>query len=318
MLKSLKIDLNKKIKEKFMKRQILPMSVNEFSNSSIEEVQKKFFLEDLKKRKTKNVNGKYVVSYQRYKNGIKNKNIEILFQYNNHIIACAYMTEDEKYKNSDKDGVRGEYHFLPNTIEVFSPISLDELRKIWPDDISRFSQAKKLLESDSKQEEKWKSLKERHRYLPEENEIYEENEKIFGELNKKKDLNETEKNTLIKSRLGHSKLKTYLYKKHKKCELCGMSLKELLRASHIKPWSKCETVEERLSLDNVLLLCPNHDVLFDLGFISFDPDGNILISENLNSENRIFNNVIEKFKIGMNKEKQKYMKWHREHIYKKY
>ena len=300
-----------------MKHQILPMSVNEFSNSSIEEVQKKFFLEELKKRKTKNVNGKHVVSYKRHKAGIKNKNIEILFQYNNYIIACAYMTEDEKYKNPDKDGFCGEYHFLPNTIEVFSPISLDELREIWPDDIFRFSQAKKLLESDTKQEEKWKDLKERHQYLFEEDKISEEDKTFFSELNKMKDLNETEKNTLIKSRLGHSKLKTYLYKKYKKCEICGMSLKELLRASHIKPWSKCETVEERLSLDNVLLLCPNHDALFDLGFISFDSDGNILISENLNLEIGVFNNVIEKVKIEMNKEKQKYMKWHRERIYKK-
>ena len=296
---------------------ILPMSVKEFSNLPIEEVQKTFFLEDLKKRKTKNVNGKHVVSYKRRKKGIKKTNIHILFQYNNHIIACARMTEDEKYENPDEDGFYGEYHFLPDTIEVFSPISLEELIEIWPNDISCFSQAKKLLESNSKQEEKFKNLKERHRCLLEEDEIYEENEIFFEELNKKKNLSETEKNILIKSRLGHSKLKTYLYKKYRKCEICGMNLKELLRASHIKPWSKCETAEERLSSDNVLLLCPNHDALFDLGFISFDPDGNILISENLNPENRIFNNVIERVKIEMNKEKQKYMKWHREQIYKK-
>lgn len=300
-----------------MKRQILPMSENEFPNYSIEKIQNEFFLNDLKKRKTKNVNGNDIVVYHRYKNGIRNKNIEILFQYNNHIVACAYMTEDKKYKNPDKNGFYGEYHFLPNTIEVFSPISLNGLREIWPNNISCFSQTKWILESDSQQEEKWRNLKERHQYLPKEDEIYEEDEIFFDEVNKKKDLDETEKKILIKSRLGHSKLKAYLYKKHKRCELCGMSLKESLRASHIKPWSKCETVEERLSLDNVLLLCPNHDSLFDLGFISFNSDGSILISENLNLENRKFNNVIENLKIGMSKEKQKYMKWHREHIYKK-
>jgi putative restriction endonuclease len=49
-------------------------------------------------------------------------------------------------------------------------------------------------------------------------------------------------------------------------------------ASHIKPW--CEsTNEERLNGENGLLLTPSIDHLFDRGFISFEDNGELLISD---------------------------------------
>lgn len=55
-----------------------------------------------------------------------------------------------------------------------------------------------------------------------------------------------------------------------KCALCNINRKELLRASHIKSYSECSTVNEMIDYNNGLLLCVNHDALFDKGFISFD------------------------------------------------
>jgi len=65
-----------------------------------------------------------------------------------------------------------------------------------------------------------------------------------------------------------------------------------------------------------LLLCPNHDALFDKGYISFDDDGAILISGSLDEINKIFINVNEFMSITMNESQVEYMKWHRDFKYK--
>lgn len=53
-------------------------------------------------------------------------------------------------------------------------------------------------------------------------------------------------------------------------------------ASHIKPWRKCSN-KERLDPQNGLLLTTHIDALFDCGLISFQDDGNILISDKVPS-----------------------------------
>ena len=66
-----------------------------------------------------------------------------------------------------------------------------------------------------------------------------------------------------------------------KCALCDINKKELLHASHILPYSKCKNVNEMIDYNNGLLLCVNHDELFDKRFISFDEDGKIMISNDI-------------------------------------
>jgi len=56
--------------------------------------------------------------------------------------------------------------------------------------------------------------------------------------------------------------------------------RRLLRASHIKPWSK-SSPQERLCLYNGLLLSPHLDACFDRGLVSFDDAGRMLISREL-------------------------------------
>ncbi len=88
------------------------------------------------------------------------------------------------------------------------------------------------------------------------------------------ELGETERSICIKGRIGHSKLKEILVKKERCCKICGLSDERFLIASHIKPWSKCNH-NERLDLNNVLLLCPQHDSAFDKGYITFNQNGKI-------------------------------------------
>ena len=63
--------------------------------------------------------------------------------------------------------------------------------------------------------------------------------------------------------------------KYPSCALCKVSDKSLLIASHIKPWKNNEA-DEKTDIDNGFIFCPNHDRLFDKGFISFDGSGQIM------------------------------------------
>ena len=59
------------------------------------------------------------------------------------------------------------------------------------------------------------------------------------------------------------------------------------------------------------MFCPNHDKAFDKGYISFDNEGNILISEELNEVNKRFLNIYEDMKIELTDENKQYLQYHR-------
>ena len=52
----------------------------------------------------------------------------------------------------------------------------------------------------------------------------------------------------------------------------------LLRASHIKRFEDCETLEEAFDINNGLLISANADALFDKYLITIDEDGTIIYS----------------------------------------
>lgn len=138
----------------------------------------------------------------------------------------------------------------------------------------------------------------------------EQNKKIIEEIECSEE-KETEKQALIKIRLGHSKLREDVIKAKGECEICGLSHNRLLVASHIKPWAESDNFE-KLDSKNILLLCPMHDALFDKGFISFDEHGKILISKELNEEEQALVNINEDSCINIVSEKQKeYLQYHR-------
>lgn len=61
------------------------------------------------------------------------------------------------------------------------------------------------------------------------------------------------------------------------CRITNVDNPAHLIGSHIKPWRESDN-EERLSAANGLLLTPTADHLFDRGFISFENNGEVLIS----------------------------------------
>ncbi len=132
-------------------------------------------------------------------------------------------------------------------------------------------------------------------------------------LSKFKD--ETEKQRIVKTRVGQELFKKKLLAKSCKCAICGMNIKQLLRASHCKPWGKADNIE-RLDVNNGLLLCPTHDALFDNGMISFENDGSIIISNSIDKSQYQLLNIDKNIKLNFTKEQLNYIKYHREEEFK--
>ena len=130
-------------------------------------------------------------------------------------------------------------------------------------------------------------------------------QEIFGDVRK----------AVIKARVNQSVFRDRLLERSMKCALCGIDHPALLTASHIYPWSESNK-SEKVDADNGLLLCPDHDRLFDGGWITFSDDGRIMISKQLSANNRLFTNVREDMCIELPEGSKKYMKYHREHIFK--
>ncbi len=119
---------------------------------------------------------------------------------------------------------------------------------------------------------------------------------------------------ITKARVNHGVFRDRLLSTKGKCELCGVASPSLLIASHIKPWAS-SSPEEKIDFNNGLLLCPNHDKLFDQGFISFDANGNIIISEKLSKTDRLFMNVQESMKISVSEKNCDYFAFHRLNVF---
>ncbi|WP_334304272.1 HNH endonuclease [Mediterraneibacter faecis] len=58
---------------------------------------------------------------------------------------------------------------------------------------------------------------------------------------------------------------------------------------------------------NVFLLCPNHDALFDGGYITFEDDGTIVISDRLSQLDCTFTNVLSTMKIQLSDKNKEYL-----------
>jgi hypothetical protein len=91
---------------------------------------------------------------------------------------------------------------------------------------------------------------------------------------------QTEKEQLIKARIGQGIFKTELSKIEDGCRVTGVRNSTFLTASHIKPWCQSNPYE-KLDGNNGLLLSPHVDRLFDRGFISFSDEGDILVKDSV-------------------------------------
>lgn len=139
-------------------------------------------------------------------------------------------------------------------------------------------------------------------------------EKDISDILKDRSISATEKTSYISARVGQGKYRSKLITYWGKCALTGYSDVRLLVASHIKPWRDSDN-KERLDPYNGLLLLPNLDKAFHLGYISFTEKGVIKTSEFIESPRKL--GISKKMKIETVSQHQDYLAYHREHVFEK-
>ena len=94
----------------------------------------------------------------------------------------------------------------------------------------------------------------------------------------------TSSTQIVNVRSKQSLFRRRLLTVEKRCRLTGIEDLRFLRASHLKPWAKCATGDERVDGNNGLLLSPHADFLFDRGWITFEDSGALVRSSHLPGE----------------------------------
>ena len=125
-------------------------------------------------------------------------------------------------------------------------------------------------------------------------------------------IDSTQKSMLVNTRVGQGKFREKLIKYWKGCAVTGYASTQFLVASHIKPWRDADD-RERLDQYNGILLLPNLDKVFDLGFISFEESGEIIASDFIESPEIM--GLHADMKINIAHPHQDYLAYHREHIF---
>lgn len=128
-----------------------------------------------------------------------------------------------------------------------------------------------------------------------------------------KKLTETEKTILVNTRMGQGHFRRKLVSMWRGCAVTGYRNPQMLLASHIKPWRDSNN-EERLDKFNGLLLLANIDKAFDLGFISFDDGGKVMISKDLESPEVL--GLDESMSFNIMREHKHYLGYHRGVLFK--
>ncbi|OOP74117.1 HNH endonuclease [Clostridium beijerinckii] len=142
-----------------------------------------------------------------------------------------------------------------------------------------------------------------------------DNRILKKQISNKVDIREKYKLCICKKRIGQGQLrKDALIYYDGKCLMCGVDNEKLLNTSHIQTFAKSEKKKSR-NIYNVLLLCDKHDGLFNDGLISFNDDGKIIISSELDEKNRKELQLEEDMIIELELEHKEFLKWHRENVF---
>lgn len=123
-------------------------------------------------------------------------------------------------------------------------------------------------------------------------------------------LSSTTKQEMLNVRIGQQRFrKLVLDMWGHKCAITGAA--QFITASHIKPWNVSDN-SERLDPFNGLALSPVYDKAFDVGLISFDDEGKILISKRLAKDADLLGISGQERIRELNFLHKKYLSYHRQ------
>lgn len=102
------------------------------------------------------------------------------------------------------------------------------------------------------------------------------------------------------------------------CPITMLTEDSLLIASHIKPWAVSDE-KEKVDPNNGFILSPLYDKLFDRGFITFDCDKEVHISQWLSPRNKRLIGISEGQRFNllpMGKEREHYLDFHQKAVFR--
>lgn len=148
-------------------------------------------------------------------------------------------------------------------------------------------------------------------------EIEVEDDRHQRELLNRELVGPVERHQLVKSRRGQGVFRDNVESREPKCRITGVSNPRYLRASHIKPWRKSSDIE-KIDGNNGLMLAPHVDFLFDRGFISFEDDGTLIVSTQIEDGALESWGMPTVMNVGVfSPEQAVYLKFHRENELKR-
>ena len=107
--------------------------------------------------------------------------------------------------------------------------------------------------------------------------------KDTGDSYKFRKPNTTERQSLVTSPVGQGAFRKSIFHRWEyKCGVTDFRDLRVLIGSHIIPWRDA-TDDQRLDVDNGILLSPTYDALFDRNLITFGPNGKIELSPSIDN-----------------------------------
>lgn len=123
------------------------------------------------------------------------------------------------------------------------------------------------------------------------------------------DLEESERRTTSKVRVGADVLRKFVLKHRVVCEVTDVSEAGLLRVSHIVSWADDKTC--RHDPENVILLSSLWDAAFDRGLVSFDDSGRAIFAKHLTKTTQEQLISSEMKALAMTESRARYLERHR-------
>ena len=116
-------------------------------------------------------------------------------------------------------------------------------------------------------------------------------------------------------REGQDKYREAILKKYPYCVVTGVTDPDLLIACHIKDYVK-STNEEKYDPNNGLTMTPTIHTLFDIGYLSFNMQGEMILSDFFRNMDRRRLNLDGKIRVALTKENLKYLEWHNQYVFR--
>jgi len=118
----------------------------------------------------------------------------------------------------------------------------------------------------------------------------------------------------VARRLGLERYRANVADLYPYCVVTKVTDSNLLMACHIKDYAKCNK-SEMYDKYNGFTMTPTIHRLFDLGYLTFDMRGNMVLSDFLRNNDRRCLNLLNTVRINLYEQSLKYLQWHNDNVF---